>query len=178
MGWPGMGMVRETPWLTAPGKIWRILLAAASAFGVPPCRQSSNSYRDCRTGLEKATLELSTKVMCRTPHPSKILATAHPRVPAANAMHADDISMPPRNMTLAATVSHSHKGLNGLSWASSKYGLVDTELASTQMTVVTAAWRRQCEMQKLIAGGAQDKTDLKQHLTWGRPAVGCMQTTI
>eukprot|EP00983_Pelagomonas_calceolata_P041450 1138071-Pelagomonas_calceolata.AAC.1 len=56
--------------------------AHTSALGLPPPSQSSNSYSDCRTGLEKETREESTKVMSLTPHASSVRATAHPSVPA------------------------------------------------------------------------------------------------
>ena len=54
-GWPGMGMLMDTPVAATLGKIARSAAAAASALGEPPSRQSSNLYSDCRTGLENAT---------------------------------------------------------------------------------------------------------------------------
>lgn len=53
----------------ALGKICFSRAAAVCAFGLPPLTQSSNVNSVCRTGLENDTLPLSTKVMCRTPHP-------------------------------------------------------------------------------------------------------------
>ena len=72
------------------GKMACSLAAAATAFGAPPSRQSSNSYRLWRTGLEYDTLELSTSVMPRTPQPNKVLATAQPSVPAG--VHSKSLS--------------------------------------------------------------------------------------
>jgi hypothetical protein len=40
---------------TTDGKIRRSASAAASAFGLPPDRQSPNSNNDCRTGFENDT---------------------------------------------------------------------------------------------------------------------------
>ena len=57
--------------LTIPGKILFRLAAAHSALGFPPSKQSSNSNKGWRTGLEKETLAESTKVIVRTPHPYK-----------------------------------------------------------------------------------------------------------
>ena len=54
---------------TTPGNIFLSLAAAHSAFGLPPSRQSSNSNRGWRTGLEKETCDESTKVIVRTPQP-------------------------------------------------------------------------------------------------------------
>jgi hypothetical protein len=54
---------------TTPGNIFLSLAAAHSAFGFPPSRQSSNSNKGWRTGLEKETCEESTKVIVRTPQP-------------------------------------------------------------------------------------------------------------
>lgn len=54
--------------LTIPGKIFLRRAAAVAALGFPPSRQSSNSKRGCRTGLEKDTRAESTNVIFRTPH--------------------------------------------------------------------------------------------------------------
>ena len=81
-GCPGIGMHSCIPSLRTEGKICRSLAAAAAALGAPPPVQSWNSYRDWRTGLEKATRELSTNVTVRTPQPSSVRATAQPKVPA------------------------------------------------------------------------------------------------
>lgn len=77
-----MGMLNWCPEACTLGKMRRSAWAAASALGRPPSRQSLNSYRLWRTGLENATRPLSTNVMWRMPHPSSTLATAHPSVPA------------------------------------------------------------------------------------------------
>ena len=87
-GWPGIGMLRETPaafyegiaqtqlWArgakrihTTPGNIFFKWSAAHSALGFPPWRQSSKSKRGCRTGFENETREESRSVMFRTPQP-------------------------------------------------------------------------------------------------------------
>jgi hypothetical protein len=64
-------------------------LGPTPAFGFPPSRQSSKLNRDWRTGLEKATRLLSTKVMWRTPQARRVRATEHPSVPAPDdSMHS------------------------------------------------------------------------------------------
>jgi len=84
---PGIGTRSTTPRVTAPGKMRCSFSAAATAFGRPPDRQSSNSNKLWRTGFENATPPLSTSVMCRTPHASKVRATAQPSVPAPISKH-------------------------------------------------------------------------------------------
>mmetsp|Transcript_4443 Transcript_4443/g.13485 ORF Transcript_4443/g.13485 Transcript_4443/m.13485 type:complete len:200 (-) Transcript_4443:829-1428(-) len=86
-GWPGIGIESCTPSASASGKILFSDSAAASAFGLPPSRQSSNWKRDCLTGFENATLPESTKVIFLQPQPWRILATAQPRVPAPRRRH-------------------------------------------------------------------------------------------
>lgn len=54
---------------TTPGEIFFKRSAAASALGLPPLRQSSNSNKGCRTGFEKDTLPESTSVIFRIPQP-------------------------------------------------------------------------------------------------------------
>lgn len=68
-GWPGIGIESCTPSASASGKILFSDSAAASAFGLPPSRQSSNWKRDCLTGFENATLPESTKVIFLQPQP-------------------------------------------------------------------------------------------------------------
>lgn len=126
MGWPGIGIAsvwpvasydgqRSTPvatcclWpLTTPGNIRLREAAAASAFGFPPSKQSSNSNRGWRTGFENETFPESTSVIFRTPQAcdyrsavpldryvciyheaftSSARATKHPSVPAPSRRH-------------------------------------------------------------------------------------------
>ena len=54
---------------TTPGNIFLNRAAAASALGLPPSRQSSNSNSGWRTGFEKETLPESTSVILRIPQP-------------------------------------------------------------------------------------------------------------
>lgn len=54
---------------TIPGNIFLSRAAAASALGLPPSRQSSNSNSGCRTGFEKETRPESTSVILRMPQP-------------------------------------------------------------------------------------------------------------
>jgi hypothetical protein len=55
--------------LTIVGWINFKCLAAASALGEPPSKESSNVYNGWRTGLENDTLPLSTNEIWRTPQP-------------------------------------------------------------------------------------------------------------
>ena len=86
-GCPGMGTAITTPCALTPGKTRVRFAAAASAFSLPPSRQSANSNSDWRAGLEKDTRPESTNVNARTPQPSRVRATAHPSVPAPMIKH-------------------------------------------------------------------------------------------
>ena len=52
-----------------PGKTDFKFSAAASAFPLPPDKQSVNPNKLCRTGFENETVPLSINVMCRMPQP-------------------------------------------------------------------------------------------------------------
>mmetsp|Transcript_566 Transcript_566/g.2190 ORF Transcript_566/g.2190 Transcript_566/m.2190 type:complete len:243 (-) Transcript_566:998-1726(-) len=86
-GCPGIGMDISTPVALTEGNIRARASAAAVALGLPPARQSLNSNKLCRTGLEKLTFPLSTNVNSRTPQPSKHRATLQPSVPAPISKH-------------------------------------------------------------------------------------------
>mmetsp|Transcript_9205 Transcript_9205/g.39005 ORF Transcript_9205/g.39005 Transcript_9205/m.39005 type:complete len:565 (+) Transcript_9205:772-2466(+) len=86
-GCPGIGTDIVTPTASTPGKTRFRFAAAASAFNLPPSRQSLNSNSDWRTGLEKETTPESTNVNEETPHPRRHRATAHPSVPAPTIRH-------------------------------------------------------------------------------------------
>jgi hypothetical protein len=77
-----MGISKLTPVACTDGKMASSALAAASALGCPPWRQSWNTNRLCLTGLLKDTRDESTKVMVCIPQASNVLATTQPRVPA------------------------------------------------------------------------------------------------
>lgn len=69
---PSFEEYRSFAWrLTTPGKIRRRASAAAGALALPPSSESANSKSGCRTGLEKETVEESTKVILRTPQPCR-----------------------------------------------------------------------------------------------------------
>lgn len=106
--------------ITTAGNILLRLLTAAVALNSPPFRQSSKVYRDCLSGLDIATLPLSTNVIFRTPQAcnvhylqspniaidrTKILfvtlraltisvrATWHPSVPAPRRRHLREVKL-------------------------------------------------------------------------------------
>mmetsp|Transcript_30864 Transcript_30864/g.89803 ORF Transcript_30864/g.89803 Transcript_30864/m.89803 type:complete len:223 (+) Transcript_30864:1626-2294(+) len=83
--WPGMGISNTTPLASTSGRISRNASQAASTLGRPLPPSAAASWclkRLCLTGLDMATLPLSTKVMCLAPQAMSALAIAHPRVPA------------------------------------------------------------------------------------------------
>lgn len=57
---------------TTAGKICLRLFTAALAFISPPFKQSSSVYNDCLSGLDIATLPLSSRVIFLTPHAYRI----------------------------------------------------------------------------------------------------------
>mmetsp|Transcript_100 Transcript_100/g.467 ORF Transcript_100/g.467 Transcript_100/m.467 type:complete len:371 (-) Transcript_100:479-1591(-) len=122
-GCPGIGIVIRTPSAFTPGKILRSALAAASAFGLPPPRQSSNSNSDWRTGLEKDTSPPSTNVTPRTPHPSRHLATAHPNVPAPSSRHRVDATSATRNC--GSSLHRMSLRFRSTAWDASLAGSID-----------------------------------------------------
>mmetsp|Transcript_41640 Transcript_41640/g.93959 ORF Transcript_41640/g.93959 Transcript_41640/m.93959 type:complete len:388 (+) Transcript_41640:229-1392(+) len=92
---PGMGIVSAKPSAATPGKMRLSAAAAHAALGFPPPSQSANSKSDCRVGLEKLTVPLSTSVKLRTPQPSRVRLTAQPSVPAPrrSTLHAASLSV-------------------------------------------------------------------------------------
>lgn len=78
---PGIKIVITCPCVSKDGHIAVSASAAAVAFSFP-FTASSYVNKHCRVGLEYDTFPESTKVMVSMPHPNKVLATAHPNVPA------------------------------------------------------------------------------------------------